>query len=146
MFRQGLNKMAKLQIDYDDGDESVGIWNSTISVETNFDIEKRDNRQEIKDKIAKFLMEVFDIDECRFNSCFDDECPSCGKILNNEGDCPDNCEGEPEHIHCHNCKETLYLEDTLTGKEVHVGQYITCDRCKGKFKINKEDIRGGKRK
>ena len=82
----------KLFIDFNDGDESVGVWHSNFVLEGNFDIDLTlEQRIAFKKSLAKLLSDTFDIDlikETDYHAQFNDECAECGRIEVN-GKCPD---------------------------------------------------------
>ena len=90
----------KAYFGFNDGDRSVGLWETEGSFECNVDmIETPKEREETRQRLAKLLEDFFDVG-VKARVIFEDECPDCGHVTdkgvcNNLG-CINNCDEAKE--------------------------------------------------
>ena len=69
------------------GDRSVGIYPTVVKIESNLVVNEA-NRENYRRDFTEAIKEIVD-DEIG-SSVFNDECPDCVSVLNDEGKCPNN--------------------------------------------------------
>lgn len=66
---------------YDQGDYSVGINPNVMKIELNWDLDSKEDRDEIRETFKKFAVEYLDFCYGRVDVVFDDECGDCLSLL-----------------------------------------------------------------